>query len=378
MAMRKRTLTLSSSQHENLSWHRNHDGRPYVRERCAAMLKIAHGDTPHRVAKHGLLKLRDPDTVYAWLDRYEAEGLDGLISHQHGGYHGSTLKERRSEVEERLHRPPDEPLSTEPTQTPAVTPCRYRLRVIRQTFDWLSDYTLSGVWRVLQRLRIGWKHGYVRHWSPDPLYLRKLKRIEKCLKQAVLSPSEVVALFLDEMSYYRWPTAARDWWPNAQGYPLAEHGNCNNQQWRLIGALNPCTGRVSYLQGYKIGRGQVIQFHQKLVADYPNATKIYLIEDNWNIHTHPDVQEALKQLSQIEVVWLPTYACWLNPIEKLWRWIRQEVLHRHRMSDCWDRLKHRVATFLDQFQNGSRELLHYVGLLGEGRFAKALLNHYPT
>jgi hypothetical protein len=48
-------------------------------------LKIADGGTPHAVARHGLLKPRDPDTVYAWLSAYEANGLAGLLARQHGG-----------------------------------------------------------------------------------------------------------------------------------------------------------------------------------------------------------------------------------------------------------------------------------------------------
>jgi transposase len=56
-----------------------------MRERCAALLKIAAGQTPHQVARHGLLKPRDPDTVYAWLSAYEANGLAGLLARQHGG-----------------------------------------------------------------------------------------------------------------------------------------------------------------------------------------------------------------------------------------------------------------------------------------------------
>jgi transposase len=30
------------------------------------------------VARTGLLRPRQPDTVYAWLDRYRAEGIAGL------------------------------------------------------------------------------------------------------------------------------------------------------------------------------------------------------------------------------------------------------------------------------------------------------------
>jgi hypothetical protein len=60
---------------------------------------------------------------------------------------------------------------------------------------------------------------------------------------------------------------------------------------------------------------------------------------------------------------LPTYASWCNPIEKLWRWLEQDILHLHRLSDDWAALKQAVACFLDGFADQSLELLRYVGLL---------------
>lgn len=81
----RRTLTLTEAQRHELSRSRDHDPRPFVRERCAALLKLADGLAPHAVARQGLLRPRDPDTVYAWLDRYQAVGLGGLLAHQHGG-----------------------------------------------------------------------------------------------------------------------------------------------------------------------------------------------------------------------------------------------------------------------------------------------------
>jgi len=82
----RRTLDLTDEQQQTLEEGRDHHPRPYVRERCAALLKIAGGMCPHQVAQHGLLKDRDPDMVYAWLDRYQHEGLAGLVSHRPGGY----------------------------------------------------------------------------------------------------------------------------------------------------------------------------------------------------------------------------------------------------------------------------------------------------
>jgi hypothetical protein len=86
MAARRR-LTISEEASEELKAYRDHDKRAYVRERCGAMLKIAAGETPNAVAKAGLLKARDPDTVYGWLDAYEAEGIGGLVARQQGGDH---------------------------------------------------------------------------------------------------------------------------------------------------------------------------------------------------------------------------------------------------------------------------------------------------
>jgi len=81
----RRTITLSTEQRQELMQHRDHDHQPYVRERCAALLKIADGKAPYWVARHGLLKERDPDTLYSWLDLYEADGLAGVVAHEHGG-----------------------------------------------------------------------------------------------------------------------------------------------------------------------------------------------------------------------------------------------------------------------------------------------------
>jgi hypothetical protein len=89
--MVRRALSLTEEQRQELLRLRDHDPRPYVRERGAALFKIADGLAPHRVARSGLLKPRDPDTVYAWLRRYQAEGAAGLIAHPQGGWRGRPL-----------------------------------------------------------------------------------------------------------------------------------------------------------------------------------------------------------------------------------------------------------------------------------------------
>ena len=72
------SLELTSEQKRELEAVRDRHRDAYMRERAAALLKIAAGCSPHQVARHGLLKPRDPDTVYAWYHRYVAEGIAGL------------------------------------------------------------------------------------------------------------------------------------------------------------------------------------------------------------------------------------------------------------------------------------------------------------
>ena len=83
--LRQRMLRLSKAQQRKLEHGRDHDPRPDIRERCGAVLKIAAGQSAHAVARGGLLKPRDPDTVYGWLDRYEEGGLAGLQQGRQGG-----------------------------------------------------------------------------------------------------------------------------------------------------------------------------------------------------------------------------------------------------------------------------------------------------
>lgn len=238
----------------------------------------------------------------------------------------------------------------------------------------LEGYSLSGVWYALQRAGLSWRSAFLRQWSPDPQYASKLEYLCACLAQAGQAPGEIELIFMDEAGFYRWPEPARDWAEAPpQPPPCAYHsGEDNNSQWRSIAGLNAYTGRVTYLNNYIVGRKQLIAWYQRLDAAYPQATTIFVAQDNWSIHTHEDVQQALQQYPRIQPVWLPTYAPWLNPIEKLWRWLKVDFLKMHRLAQDWKGLKQQVVSFLDQFAQGDRQLLHYVGLLGNGMLAQAL------
>jgi transposase len=73
-------ITLSAEQRAALVTMRDRESRrPYLRERAAAILKVADGASCNHVARHGLLRRRDCDTITQWCHRYLDEGISGLV-----------------------------------------------------------------------------------------------------------------------------------------------------------------------------------------------------------------------------------------------------------------------------------------------------------
>ena|SRR6266566_3035517 len=74
-----RTIHLSTQQEQELTWVRDHHEKAYLRERAAAILKVAAGRSMVQVSLHGLYKPRQYETISRWITRYEQEGLAGLL-----------------------------------------------------------------------------------------------------------------------------------------------------------------------------------------------------------------------------------------------------------------------------------------------------------
>lgn len=75
---KKLTLTLEPEQQLELVQARDKHPRPYIRERAAALLKVAAGQHYEDVAAAGLLTSYCRQSVASWIKRYQAEGLSGL------------------------------------------------------------------------------------------------------------------------------------------------------------------------------------------------------------------------------------------------------------------------------------------------------------
>ena len=243
---------------------------------------------------------------------------------------------------------------------------------------------------MLKRFGIVWKRARAAVRSPDPLYAAKLAVVEQVRAKAAADPGRIVVVYLDEVTIERQPTLANDYAEQGCTQPRAERSHSADTLTRVVAALHAQSAQVTFRRASKITLATLVQFYQDLHAAYPDAERIYVVQDNWPVHTHPDVLVALeaqecqfawhrpknwptepspaavKRWSRlklpIQIVPLPTYASWCNPIEKLWRKLRQDFTHLHVWADDLALLRAEIDRFLRQFANGSPALLRYVGL----------------
>ncbi len=71
-------IDLSVQDYTSLLKMRDHGAPAYLRERAAAVLKVAAGESCNHVAHHGLLRPHKARTVTTWCHRFLNEGIDGL------------------------------------------------------------------------------------------------------------------------------------------------------------------------------------------------------------------------------------------------------------------------------------------------------------
>jgi hypothetical protein len=353
-----RAIRLTAAEEATLVAARDHHPVPYARERAAAVLKVAAGWSVRRVATEGLLQPRRPETVGDWVDRFLERGVVALAVRPGRGrkpaYAQAGLSAERAAAEmlEDVHRLP---------RAAGVDRSRWSLAALLTAVRWLGELSVSGLSRLLARLGVRYRRGQEHLHSPDPEYDAKMAALAEARAEASARPGAVVLVYQDEFTAYRRPSVAQAWHQAGGPGRPAELGQKANNERRLIGALDAVDGRVFCWQRAHADVGTLIRYYQALADAYPSAEKIYVAQDNWPVHFHPQVIEALRP-TKVHLLRLPTYAPWTNPIEKMWRRLKQELLHQHDFGDNWEGLKGAICAWVQKWSGPSPGMLRYVGL----------------
>lgn len=356
-----RTILLTAAEETTLVEARDHHPVPYARERAAAVLKVAAGWSVRRVAAEGLLRPRRPETVGEWVDRYLERGVVALGVRPGRGRKpvyaqaGLSPEKAAAMVLEKVHRSP---------RVLGVDRSRWSLATLLTAVLWLQGLTVSGLSRLLSRFGVRYRRGQEHLHSPDPQYDAKMTAVAAARAEAAAQPGAVVFVYQDEFTAYRRPSVAQAWHQAGGSGRHAALGQKTNNERRLIGALDVADGHVFCWQRAHADVSTLIRYYKALAEAYPAAERLYVAQDNWPVHFHPRILTALEG-SKVMLLRLPTYAPWTNPIEKLWRRLKQELLHQHDFGDDWEGLKGAINVWLRKWAGPSPDMLRYVGLCSE-------------
>lgn len=265
---------------------------------------------------------------------------------------------------------------------------RWQLADLQQQVPAFATLTVAGISACLRRLRIHYKRSRSYIHSPDPAYDAKCSYLAQIKAQVCAVADTQVLLYLDEYTVHRQPLNGRAYRAAGTDQAKARRSARGDSGLRVVAALDARTGQVCARIAKKTDATCFSAFWRQLVACYPGK-QIYVVLDNWPMHFHPAVLEELveqrtpfafpvsrswRALVQdgrqprsgtlpIQLVTLPTYASWLNPIEKLWLRLGQAKLVLHELADDLTALEASVEEYLAQFAHGSTTLLQAVGLL---------------
>jgi transposase len=169
-------------------------------------------------------------------------------------------------------------------------------------------------------------------------------------------------LFGDEASFPQWGTLTYTWARRGQQPQVKTSGK--RKGYKVFGLIEYFTGRLFYQgQEGRLNSTTYITFLTRVLEQTPRP--ILLIQDGARYHTSAATKAFFaQQAARLQVFQLPTYSPDYNPIEKLWKKIKQQDTHLHYFP-TFEALTEKVEQALLTFTNAPEEILALCGLPAE-------------
>jgi transposase len=161
-------------------------------------------------------------------------------------------------------------------------------------------------------------------------------------------------LFGDEASFPQWGTLTYPWARRGQQPMVKTSGK--RKGYKVLGLIDYFTGRFfSQGQEGRLHSAASIAFLTRVLEQ--TTQSIVLIQDGAKYHTSAETKAFFaRQTARLQVFQLPTYSPDDNPIEKLWKKIKQQDTHLHYFP-TFEALTEKVEQALRNFANIPEEML---------------------
>jgi transposase len=312
-------LELTEQERSQLvRWERRRTSSQALALRSRIVLACAHGRSNKEVA--AALGVSQP-TVGKWRRRFCELRLDGLVDEPRPGRPASISAEQVEDVVVAT-------LESLPENATHWSRSKMAER------SGLSKSTIGRIWRAfgLQPHR-----AETFKLSPDPLFVEKVYDIVGLY----LDPPEcAVVLCVDEKSQVQALARSQPAFPMIPGMPEQRtHDYLRHGTTSLFAAFNTADGSVISSTHRRHRAIEFKKFLAKIDAQVPEELDVHLVADNYGTHKSPAIKAWLQRHPRFHVHHTPTYASWINQVERWFAYLTMDLLQRsdHRSVQALER-----------------------------------------
>ncbi|PJD94133.1 MAG: IS630 family transposase [Legionella sp.] len=301
-------------------------------DRIKAIYSLGTGFSVEDVVK---ILMLDDETLRNYVKRYQTGGINALITDH---YMGSFSKLSAVQLLE---------LNAHLEQNTYLT-VEAIIAYVDEAYDVL--YSLSGMTDLLHRLKFTYKKSKLVPAKADKDKQEQfLKQLDELRKDK--SANDPI-LYMDGVHPQHNTMLAYGWIKKGQDNIIKS--NTGRQRININGALDADTHAVITREDESINAISTIALLEQVEAAYPLAAIIYVICDNARYYRSKLVGKFL-ETSKIQLMFLPSYSPNLNLIERLWKFMKKQVLY-NKYYEKFDTFKQTTLGFFENIQQYKTEL----------------------
>jgi putative transposase len=187
-----------------------------------------------------------------------------------------------------------------------------------------------------------------RHFklSTDPFFVEKVRDI---VGLYLNPPDHALVLCVDEKSQIQALERTQPLLPLGLGYVEGvTHDYTRHGTTTLFAALDIQHGDVLTQCKRRHRHQEFLAFLRHIDANVPADLDIHLVLDNYGTHRHPRVRAWLARHARYHLHFTPTYASWLNQVERWFALITQRTIRRGSFRTVRE-LVQRIDTFVTRY-----------------------------
>ncbi len=284
-------------------------------------------------------------TIYKWFTRFDDKGTAGLYDELRSGRPSNITQAVKDLTRKVLEESPNKYGENCTIWTIALL----RTHIKNELDTQLSEKVMRN---TLHNLGFRWRRPRWAAVRKDPFLAQIMKKIAR----VILNRAAGVQIWLQDETKFRTLPPLRQIWMR-KGEQVRIPTPKVNEKFYSYGAINLDTGDWFDAFFDKVNSVSTITYLRSLLKLYPNTFHI-LIWDQARYHTSKKVEAWIAEQENLSVLLLPKYAAELNPVESIWRILKQRVAAN--LTRLVDALKEAYLTFFEE--NSAENLLQFAGL----------------